>query len=64
MIENGPYARTMAGTNSAAAMRPIWPALGSNVEFPPAGLVVGDHGLRAMLDAFGDADDFRASADD
>jgi hypothetical protein len=58
MIENGPRAEVTRGKPAVAALRPIWPALGNTVEFPPPGLLVGNAGLDAIVDAFGDADEF------
>jgi hypothetical protein len=56
--ESRPSARVKPGTPAAAAMRPIWPAFGGAVDFPPSGIVDGNSGLDAMIEAFGDAEAF------
>ncbi len=55
---DGPVAGIKSGTVAAATLRPIWPALGDTVEFPPPGIVDGNSGLDAIIDAFGDAQAF------
>ncbi|MGO9490067.1 MAG: hypothetical protein ACLQBB_13705, partial [Solirubrobacteraceae bacterium] len=53
--EDRPSARIKPGTPAEAALRPIWPAFGESIDFPPPGTVDGNSGLDAMIDALGDA---------
>jgi hypothetical protein len=57
VIDGGPSIKPKAGT-LAAALRPIWPALGGSVAFPPAKTVEGNTGLDRLVSTLGDADAF------
>jgi hypothetical protein len=56
-IRGGPSA-TPSGP-IVAKLRQIWPTTGAPVDFPLRVTVAGNDGLRALVDAFGDAERFR-----